>query len=69
LRTPIKELVGRKRFDQIIPRLPKQQDSAYDELHLPNMVKVPTTALTVEQRIDGSFVGVNLFPENAVSKL
>jgi hypothetical protein len=60
----VKATLGRKRFDEVMSILANQQVRAYNDLHVPDMVRMPTTGLVVEHSVDGNSIRVTSFPAN-----
>ena len=64
----VRDKLGRKRFDEVVRILANEQVAVYNELHKPDMVRMPTTGLFVDQNFENGTVTINSFPADGEFK-
>lgn len=64
----VRDKIGRKRFDEVIRILADEQVASYNELHEPDMVRMPTTGLLVDQNSEDGTVTINSFAADSEFK-
>lgn len=64
----VKELLGRKRYKEVMLGLEKEYARTSTELHKPDMVRMPTTALMVYQSFEDNSIDLLSFRANSEFK-